>query len=90
MCDFAYRPGSMTQFRPWLYLERQREKAGHTRLSLAKAIGRDVSQVSRYESGEYRPSPSVFPLLAAELHCDLDELIATAPKAPRHASRLAS
>lgn len=82
MRDFAYSPG-MTSPTPWTFLERKRERARHTRLSLAAAIGRDVSVISRYEAGHVRPSPTSFALLAAALNCDVDELIATAPKKPR-------
>jgi transcriptional regulator with XRE-family HTH domain len=65
-------------------MERKRERAGRTMLNLAATIGRHVSVVSRYEAGLVRPSPEVFALLANALDCDIDELIASAPRpAPR-------
>lgn len=73
----------MTQPQRWTFLERKRERAGLTMLSLGATIGRNVSVVSRYEAGLVRPSPEVFALLAATLDCDIDELIATAPRPPR-------
>lgn len=75
----------MTQPRRWAFLERHRERAGHTMLSLAATIGRDVSVVSRYEAGLVRPSPEAFTLLAVALDCDIDELVTTAPRPPRSA-----
>lgn len=75
----------MPQPTRWHFLARKREGRGHTLLSLAAAIGRDVSVVSRYEAGLIRPRPNTFVLLAKELRCDVEDLIATAPKSPRHA-----
>lgn len=63
----------------WIYLQHSRLRAGHTRLSLAKAVGRSVSHISRIEAGLQRPGPPLYRLLADELKVDIDELIASAP-----------
>jgi transcriptional regulator with XRE-family HTH domain len=75
-------------------LAARREHAGLTRLQLADKIGATTQAVGYWERGEFTPSASWIPLLAAALGCGLDELYTdtseeaadTAQPAPRGAA----
>ncbi len=70
----------------WTFLERHRIKAGHSKLSLAIAVGKYASTIYRLEAGLRGASPELYQRLATELHVNIDDLIASAPKPPSQAT----
>ena len=54
-----------------------REKQGFTQEELAAKIGVGRTTVTMWEIGENLPPTRILPMLAATLHCTIDELLTT-------------
>jgi transcriptional regulator with XRE-family HTH domain len=75
----------MTQPTPWLWLQRQRERAGYRQTRLAAAVGVSVSHLNKIEAGTRGLSPELRKRISEVLALDIDEMIDTAPTPPSQA-----
>ncbi len=55
-------------------LRRKRKERGLTLAELGRILGVTHQAVSRWEQGDASPSIDLLPLLAATLHCRIDDL----------------
>lgn len=55
-------------------LRRKRKERGLTQAELGRILGVSFQAVSQWERGETTPTVSQLPLLAATLHCTIDDL----------------
>ena len=61
-------------------LRARREARGWTQKDLARAVGMDHRQISRYESGHTQPLMATMMRLVRALDCTLDDLTKTPPR----------
>lgn len=83
----------MTYPKPWVYLRRERRRAGLSQTGLARELGTTSQHVCRVESGLRAFSPELMARLATILSVHVDVLYETAPDPPTQViptSRLAS
>ena len=76
----------MSRATRWTYLERKRIAAGHTKQSLAAAVGVGTPHIHRIERGIRGVSPELYRRLADALNVDIEELISSAPEPPPQSS----